>query len=74
MEVIRRSFVTRTKLKGGVKIAHFNSRTVYIDLDNEYYHATIWNKQYMYIQGQMIKLEAWSPLFNHNKDSPIVPI
>ncbi|OIT37878.1 hypothetical protein A4A49_09983 [Nicotiana attenuata] len=50
MEVSRRSFITHTKLKGGVKIAHFNSKTMYIDLNNEYDHATVWNKRYMYIQ------------------------
>ncbi|OIT34028.1 hypothetical protein A4A49_17904 [Nicotiana attenuata] len=74
MEVIRRSFVAQAELKGGVKIAHFNARTVYIDLDNEYDHATVWGKQYMYIQGQMMKLKACTPAFKPNEDSPIVPI
>lgn len=27
----------------------------------------------MYIQVQMMKLEAWSPAFKPNEDSPIVP-
>lgn len=63
IKVIRRSFITQTELKGGVEIAHFNSRTIYIDLDNEYDYTIVWNKQYMYIQGQMMKLEAWSLLF-----------
>ncbi|OIT18879.1 hypothetical protein A4A49_43243 [Nicotiana attenuata] len=49
MEVIRRSFISQTELKGGIKIAHFNARTMYIDLDNEYDHSTVWAKQYMYI-------------------------
>lgn len=35
MEVIRRSFIAQTQLVVGVKIAHFNSRHIYIDLDNE---------------------------------------
>ncbi|OIT20579.1 hypothetical protein A4A49_56079, partial [Nicotiana attenuata] len=74
MEVIRKSFIAQTELRGGVKIAHFNARTVYIDLDNEYDHSTVWGKQFMYIQGQMMKLEAWSPAFKPNEDSPIVPI
>lgn len=68
MEVIRRSFVTQTELKGGVKIAHFNAKTVYIDLDNDYDHVTVWTRQFMYIQGQMIKLEAWTPTFIPNED------
>lgn len=28
----------------------------------------------MYIQGQMIQIEAWTPLFTPNKDSTIVPV
>lgn len=74
MEVIIRSFVAQTELKGGVKIAHFNAMTIYIDLDNEYDNVTVWTKQSMYIQGQMMKLEASTPKFNPNEDSPIVPV
>ncbi|OIT22703.1 hypothetical protein A4A49_30027 [Nicotiana attenuata] len=74
MEIIRKSFIAQTELRGSVKIAHFNARTVYIDLENEYDHYTVWGKQHMYIQGQMMKLEAWSPAFKPNEDSPIVPI
>ncbi|OIT33237.1 hypothetical protein A4A49_26417 [Nicotiana attenuata] len=73
-ETIRKSFITQTELRGGVKIAHFNARTAYIDPDNEFDHSTVWAKQHMYIQGQMIKLEAWTPAFKPNEDSPIVPI
>ncbi|OIT08479.1 hypothetical protein A4A49_00874 [Nicotiana attenuata] len=72
MEIIRKSFIAQTELRRPVKIAHFNARTVYIDLENEYDHSTVWGKQYMYIQGQMMKLEAWSPAFKPNEDSPIV--
>lgn len=35
VELIRNNFIFQTQLSGGVKIAHFNSRHVYIDLDNE---------------------------------------
>ncbi|OIT35430.1 hypothetical protein A4A49_02536 [Nicotiana attenuata] len=45
-----------------------------VDLDNEYDHSIVWGKQHMYIQGQMMKLEAWTPAFKPNEDSPIVPI
>ncbi|OIT22008.1 hypothetical protein A4A49_34198 [Nicotiana attenuata] len=72
MEVIRRSFTAQTELRGGVKIVHFNARTVYIDLDNEYDHTTVWTKQYMYIQGQRMNLQAWTPSFKPNEDTPIV--
>ncbi|OIT40396.1 hypothetical protein A4A49_07963, partial [Nicotiana attenuata] len=74
MEVIRKSFITQTEVRGGVKIAHFNAKTVYIDLDNEYDHSTVWSKQYMYIQGQMMRIEAWNPIFKPNEDYPIVPV
>ncbi|OIT30421.1 hypothetical protein A4A49_25953 [Nicotiana attenuata] len=74
MEIIRKSFITQTELRGGVKIAHFNAKTVYIDLDNEYDHSTVWSKKYMYIQGQMMRIEAWNPIFKPNEDSPIVPV
>ncbi|OIT36371.1 hypothetical protein A4A49_01970 [Nicotiana attenuata] len=74
MEVIRKSFIAQIELRGGVKIAHFNAKTVYIDLDNEYDHSTVWTKQQMYIQGQMMRIEAWNPIFKPNEDSPIVPV
>ncbi|OIT07896.1 hypothetical protein A4A49_43572 [Nicotiana attenuata] len=74
MEVIRKSFIAQTKLRVGVKIAHFNVKTVYIDLDNTYDHSTIWSKRHMYIQGQMMRIEAWNPIFKPNEDSPIVPV
>lgn len=74
MDVIRKSFIAQTTLRGGVKIAHFNARTVYIDLDNEYDHSTVWSKQNMYIQGQLMRIEAWNPIFKPNEDSPIVPV
>lgn len=35
IELIRKSFILETQLTGGVKIAHFNARHIYIDLDNE---------------------------------------
>ncbi|KAG5568150.1 hypothetical protein H5410_064835 [Solanum commersonii] len=49
MEVIRKSFIAQTQLTGGVKIVHFNSRHIYIDLDNEANHIYVWTKQKMFI-------------------------
>lgn len=72
MENISRIFISQTKLRGGVKIVHFNARTVYIDLDNEYDHTTIWTKKFIYIQGQRMDLQAWTPNFNPNEDNPTV--
>ncbi|KAH0729962.1 hypothetical protein KY289_001150 [Solanum tuberosum] len=47
IELIRKSFILQTQLTGGVKIAHFNARHIYIDLDNEEDHVSVWNKQKM---------------------------
>ncbi|KAK6780110.1 hypothetical protein RDI58_022294 [Solanum bulbocastanum] len=44
MEIIRKSFIAQTQLTGGVKIAHFNSRHIYIDLDNKADHISMWTK------------------------------
>ncbi|TMW95980.1 hypothetical protein EJD97_008101, partial [Solanum chilense] len=52
VELIRKNFILQTQLSGGVKIAHFNSRHVYIDLDNELDYNIIWTKQRMTIEGQ----------------------
>ncbi|KAG5585250.1 hypothetical protein H5410_045684 [Solanum commersonii] len=49
MELIRKSFIAQTQLIGGVKITHFNSRHIYIDLDTEADHISVWTKQRMFI-------------------------
>lgn len=41
MEVLRKIFIDQTQLIGGVKIAHFKYRHIYIDLDNELDHITV---------------------------------
>ncbi|KAK4707459.1 hypothetical protein R3W88_033006 [Solanum pinnatisectum] len=74
MEVIRKSFIAQTQLSGGVKIVHFNSRHIYIDLDNEADHIAVWTKQKMYIAGQPMKLQVWTPTFKPAEETPIVPI
>ncbi|KAH0736788.1 hypothetical protein KY285_012495 [Solanum tuberosum] len=74
MEVIRRSFIAQTQLTGGVKIVHFNSRHIYIDLDNEADHIAVWTKQKMFIAGHLMKLHVWTPTFKPAEETPIVPI
>ncbi|KAH0664058.1 hypothetical protein KY284_028989 [Solanum tuberosum] len=74
MEVIRKSFVAQTQLTGGVKIAHFNSRHIYIDLDNEADHISVWTKQKIFIAGHPMKLQMWTPTFKPAEETPIVPI
>ncbi|KAG5568620.1 hypothetical protein H5410_064371, partial [Solanum commersonii] len=74
MELIRKSFIAQTQLIGGVKITHFNSRHIYIDLDNEADHISVWTKQRMFVAGQSMKLQVWTPTFKLAEETPIVPI
>jgi len=57
-----------------VKISHYNSRHVYIDLDNEFDYVTVWTKQKMSIEGQIMRIQAWTPEFTPEEETPIVPI
>lgn len=72
MQVIRMSFIARTQITRGVKIAHFNSRHIYIHLDNEPNHITIGTKQKMYIDGQLMRLQLWTPNFSPEEETSIV--
>ncbi|KAH0781472.1 hypothetical protein KY290_001070 [Solanum tuberosum] len=74
LELIRKNFILQTQLSGGVKIAHFNSRHVYIDLDNELDYNMVWTKQRMSIAGQVMRIQVWTPNFKPAEETPIVPI
>ncbi|KAH0672716.1 hypothetical protein KY284_023803 [Solanum tuberosum] len=74
VELIRNNFILQTQLSGGVKIAHFNSRHVYIDLDNELDYNMVWTKQIMSIVGQVMRIKVWTPNFKPAEETPIVPI
>ena len=74
VELIRKNFILQTQLAGGVKIAHFNSRHVYIDLDNELDYNMVWTKQRMNIAGQVMRIQAWTPTFKPDEETPLVPI
>ena len=67
IELIRKNFILQTQLSGGVKIAHFNSRHVYIDLDNELDYNMVWTKQRMTIAGQVMRIQAWTPILHLRK-------
>ncbi|KAH0672769.1 hypothetical protein KY290_025000 [Solanum tuberosum] len=41
VELLRKNFITQTQLSGRVKIAQYNCRHVYIDLDNELDYITV---------------------------------
>lgn len=58
IELIRKIFILHTQLTCGVKIDQFNVRHIYIDLDNEKDHISVWNIQKMYIEGQLMRLQV----------------
>ncbi|KAG5606132.1 hypothetical protein H5410_027624 [Solanum commersonii] len=74
VDLIRKNFILQKQLSGGVKIAYFNSRHVYIDLDNELDYNMVWTKQRMSIAGQVMRIQAWTPNFKPAKETPLVPI
>ncbi|KAH0765155.1 hypothetical protein KY285_001026 [Solanum tuberosum] len=73
IEIIRNSFTIQTQLTGGVKITHYNSRHVYIGLDNEFDYVTVWTKQRISIEGQLMRIQAWTPKFTLEEETPVVP-
>ncbi|KAG5604804.1 hypothetical protein H5410_026296 [Solanum commersonii] len=64
MEAIRKSFIAQTQLTGGVKIAYFNSRHIYIDLDNEADHISV----------SVDEATNVDSTFKPAEETPIVPI
>uniref|UniRef100_M1D8N9 Ta11-like non-LTR retroelement protein n=1 Tax=Solanum tuberosum TaxID=4113 RepID=M1D8N9_SOLTU len=75
IELIRKSFIQQTQLNGGgVNIAHYNARHVFIDLENELDYNTVWTQQRMTIEGKLMRIQAWSPNFRPEEETPIVPI
>lgn len=52
VELIRKIFIQQTQLSGGgVNIAHYNSKHVFIDLQNELDYNTIWTQKIITIEG-----------------------
>ncbi|KAG5599229.1 hypothetical protein H5410_030599 [Solanum commersonii] len=74
MELIRKSFILQTQLTGGVNIAHYNARHVFIDLENELDYNTVWTQQRMTIEGKLMRIQTWTPTFTPEEETPIVPI
>uniref|UniRef100_M1DMP2 DUF4283 domain-containing protein n=1 Tax=Solanum tuberosum TaxID=4113 RepID=M1DMP2_SOLTU len=73
VELIRRKFILQNRLSG-VKIAHFNARHMYIDLDYELGYITVWTKQKITIEGKLMRIQTWTPTFKPDKETPIVTI
>lgn len=69
-----KSFILQTQLTGSVKITQFNSRHVYIDLDNYFNYQIVRTKIRMTIEGKLMRIQAWTPDFTPEEETPIVPI
>lgn len=75
MDFVRKTFTLQTQgTRGGVKITHFNSRHLYIYLDNEFDYQTFWTKLLMTIEDQLMRIQAWAPDFILEEKTPIVCI
>ncbi|KAH0736057.1 hypothetical protein KY285_011764 [Solanum tuberosum] len=74
VELIRKSFIMQTQLNGGVNIAHYNARHVFIDLENELDYNTVWTQQRMTIEGKLMRIQTWTPNFRPEEETPIAPI
>lgn len=56
IELLRKSITLQIQLMGSVKITHFNSRHLYIDLDNEFYYQIVWTKHRMNIERKVMRI------------------
>lgn len=74
VELIRKILIQHTQLNGGVNIAHYNAKHVFIGLENELDFNTIWNQQRMIIEGKLMRIKAWTPIFTPEEENPIVPV
>ncbi|KAK4707014.1 hypothetical protein R3W88_033428 [Solanum pinnatisectum] len=74
VELIRKNFIMQTQLNGGVNIAHYNAKHVFIDLENELDYNTVWTQQRISIEGKLMRIQAWTPNFKPEEETPIIPI
>ncbi|KAG5586529.1 hypothetical protein H5410_046963 [Solanum commersonii] len=74
METIREQFILQTELKGEVKLTHYNPKHLYINLDNEYDHATVLSKAKMYVESQLMRFLVWTPTFKPEEETHLAPV
>ncbi|KAF3655453.1 hypothetical protein FXO38_08401 [Capsicum annuum] len=63
MEELRKLFVRQYHLKGSVKIAYYDYRTVYIDFTNETNFNHIYFKPFIHLGQYTMKVMKWTPKF-----------
>uniref|UniRef100_M1DBB1 DUF4283 domain-containing protein n=1 Tax=Solanum tuberosum TaxID=4113 RepID=M1DBB1_SOLTU len=74
METIKEQFILQTELKGGVKLTHYNPKHLYINLNNEYDHATVLSKAKMYVESQLMRFLVWTPTFKPEEETHLAPV
>lgn len=47
----------------GVNIAYYNSRNVFINLQNELDYNIIWTQQRMTIESKLMRIQDWKQFF-----------
>ncbi|EOY29076.1 Uncharacterized protein TCM_030494 [Theobroma cacao] len=70
---IRQSFVS-LGLSGVYNIRWMNYKHILIHLSNEQDFNRIWTKQTWFITNQKMRVFKWTPDFETDKESPIVPV
>ena len=73
-EVDQKQFIQKSQLNGGVNTAHYNEKHVFIILKNELEYNNVWIQQRITIEGKLMRIQAWTPFFTSNEETPIVPI
>lgn len=63
IEELRKLFVSQFHLKGTVKIAYYDYKTVYIDFSNEVDFNHIYFKPFVNIGSYTMKILRWTPNF-----------
>lgn len=59
---------------GGVNIAHYNAKHVFIYLQKELGYNTILTLQRMTIEGKLIRIQSSMPFFTPEEETPIGPV
>ncbi|WRX25704.1 protein of unknown function DUF4283 - like 10 [Theobroma cacao] len=69
-----RSAFRRIRLVGAYEIRWLDYKHVLIHLSNEQDFNRIWTKQQWFIANQKMRVFKWSPEFEAEKESPVVPV
>lgn len=74
MEEVRELFVSHYHLKGNVKIAYYDYKTVYINFTNEIDFNHIYFKWFIYLGQYTTKVMKWTRDFKSEQETSIVSV